>query len=83
MHSVLIDATSATATPEAVGKIKELRGFNILVNATFPAWVRTDKGGNRALLSLAQGADTAVWLATHPNDGPTGGFFRPRQPVSR
>ncbi len=29
----------------------------------------------------AQGADTAIWLATLPEDGPTGGFFRNRKPI--
>nr|WP_269746318.1 hypothetical protein [Desulfogranum japonicum] len=28
-----------------------------------------------------EGADTAVWLATLPDDGPTGGFFRDRKSI--
>ncbi len=28
-----------------------------------------------------QGAETPVWLATLPDGGPTGGFFRERQPI--
>ena len=60
----------------------ELRGSNILVNSACPGWVRTELGGSQAPLSPEQGADTPVWLATLPKGGPTGGFFRERQPVS-
>jgi NAD(P)-dependent dehydrogenase (short-subunit alcohol dehydrogenase family) len=60
---------------------KELRGTNILVNSACPGWVQTEMGGDRAPLSPEQGAATPVWLATLPDDGPTGGFFREQQPV--
>lgn len=60
---------------------KELRGSNILVNSVCPGWVRTEIGGDQAPLTPEQGADTPVWLATLPDDGPTGGFFRERQPI--
>ena len=46
-----------------------------------PGWVRTDMGGSAAPRSVEEGADTAVWLATLPDDGPTGGFFRNREPI--
>jgi NAD(P)-dependent dehydrogenase (short-subunit alcohol dehydrogenase family) len=58
----------------------ELRGSGILVNATTPGWVRTRMGGEQAPLEPAQGADTILWLATLPDDGPTGGFFENRKP---
>ena len=60
---------------------KLTRGKNILVNSACPGWVRTDMGGKEAPLSPEQGADTPVWLATLPDGGPTGGFFRERQPI--
>jgi NAD(P)-dependent dehydrogenase (short-subunit alcohol dehydrogenase family) len=59
----------------------ELRGSNVLVNAVCPGWVRTDMGGPHADRSIEEGADTAVWLATLPDGGPTGGFFRDRKPI--
>ncbi len=54
---------------------------DIKVNAMCPGWVRTDMGGSGAPRSVEEGADTALWLATLPDDGPTGGFFRNRKPI--
>jgi len=59
----------------------QVRGENILVNSACPGWVKTDLGGLRAPLSPKQGADTPIWLATLPDDGPCGGFFRERNRV--
>jgi NAD(P)-dependent dehydrogenase (short-subunit alcohol dehydrogenase family) len=59
----------------------ELKNANILVNSVCPGWVRTDMGGPEAELTPAQGAETLVWLATLPQGGPTGGFFRNKKPI--
>jgi NAD(P)-dependent dehydrogenase (short-subunit alcohol dehydrogenase family) len=60
----------------------ELGPTPIKVNAMCPGWVRTDMGGPNATRSVEQGAETAVWLATLPDTGPTGGFFRDKAPIA-
>jgi NAD(P)-dependent dehydrogenase (short-subunit alcohol dehydrogenase family) len=59
----------------------ELTDENILVNSCCPGWVRTDMGGPRARRSVEEGGDTPFWLATLPDEGPRGGFFRNREPI--
>lgn len=59
----------------------EVRGTGVLINAMCPGWVRTEMGGPNAPRSVEQGADTVVFLATLPDGGPSGGFFRDRKPI--
>ncbi len=56
-------------------------GPGVLVNAADPGWVATRMCGGGAPTPVADGADTAVWLATLPDDGPTDGFFHQRRRV--
>jgi NAD(P)-dependent dehydrogenase (short-subunit alcohol dehydrogenase family) len=53
----------------------------VKINAACPGWVATRMGGPSAPLTPEEGADTPIWLALLPDDGPTGGFFRRRQPI--
>jgi NAD(P)-dependent dehydrogenase (short-subunit alcohol dehydrogenase family) len=59
----------------------ELKHTGVKVNAVCPGWVRTDLGGPHADRSPEAGVRTTVWLATLPDDGPSGGFFRDREPI--
>jgi len=60
----------------------ELADAGFLVNSACPGFVKTDMGTPLgAWKSVEDGAAGIVWLATLPDDGPTGGFFRDGEPV--
>lgn len=54
----------------------------IKVNAMCPGWVQTRMGGTGAQRTPEEGADTALFLATLPDDGPSGQIFRDRRPIA-
>jgi len=54
---------------------------DVKANALCPGWVHTRMGGEAAPRTPEEGADTALWLATLPADGPSGGFFRDRERI--
>lgn len=60
----------------------ELAEVGFLVNSACPGFVNTDMGGPfGAKKPVEDGAAGIVWLATLPDDGPTGGFFRDTKPI--
>ena len=77
MSKVAINAI----TRMVAAAVREEGARNVLVNSVDPGWVRTDMGGPDATRSPEKGAETAIWLATLPDNGPTGGFFHDRKPV--
>jgi len=60
----------------------ELDPAKFSINAVCPGWVRTDMGGDNAELSIEQGVDTALWLATSPDARRSGGFYRQREAIA-
>lgn len=56
----------------------ELREDGVLVNAASPGKVDTRLAYGKAERTPEQAADTFVWLATLPANGPTGGLFHDR-----
>ncbi|MCZ8156582.1 MAG: SDR family oxidoreductase [Leptospira sp.] len=69
-----INAITRISAQEAVGK-------NIKVNSVCPGWVKTDMGGPNASRSIEKGAETIIWAALLPDDGPTGKFFRDKKEI--
>jgi NAD(P)-dependent dehydrogenase (short-subunit alcohol dehydrogenase family) len=61
----------------------ELEDERFLINSACPGFVNTDMGGPMgATKTVEDGASGIVWLATLPDNGPTGGFFRDGAPVA-
>ncbi len=54
---------------------KELRDTPIKVNAANPGYTATDFNDHRGFRSAAEGAEPSVYLATLPDDGPSGIFW--------
>ncbi|WP_375749231.1 SDR family NAD(P)-dependent oxidoreductase [Vibrio sp. HN007] len=70
------------ATLNAITKVAAGNYPNsVKVNAMCPGWVRTRMGGMAATRSPEKGAETAVWLATLDNNGPSGQFFRDKKQI--
>ncbi len=59
----------------------ELKGEGFAVNCMSPGWCRTEMGGADATSSAAEGADTAVWLATEAPQSLTGKFIHDRAEI--
>jgi NAD(P)-dependent dehydrogenase (short-subunit alcohol dehydrogenase family) len=57
----------------------ELKDTPIKVNAAHPGWVKTEMGGEGAMMEIQDGAKTSVALATIGPDGPNGGFLHMRE----
>jgi NAD(P)-dependent dehydrogenase (short-subunit alcohol dehydrogenase family) len=51
------------------------------VNSVCPGWVRTQMGGKNATLSIGEGANGVVWLASEAPQNQTGKFWRDRKVI--
>jgi NAD(P)-dependent dehydrogenase (short-subunit alcohol dehydrogenase family) len=75
------DASKAAVNSFTVHLAHELRNTPVKVNSAHPGWVKTELGGDGAMMDITEGAMTGVQLATLPDDGASGGFFHLGQPV--
>jgi NAD(P)-dependent dehydrogenase (short-subunit alcohol dehydrogenase family) len=69
------NASKAALNSFTIHLAHELANTKIKVNSAHPGWVKTDMGGEGAMLEIEDGVKTSVELATLPEDGPTGGYF--------
>lgn len=69
------DASKTALNAFTIHLAHELNDTKIKVNSAHPGWVKTDMGGEGAMLEIEDGAKTSVELATLGEDGPTGGYF--------
>lgn len=74
-----ISKTALNAVTKMVSE--EVKNKNIKVNSVCPGWVMTDMGGSNATRSVDKGAETIVWAALLPNEGPTGRFLRDKKEI--
>ncbi len=74
-----ISKTALNAVTKMVSE--EVKNKNIKVNSVCPGWVMTDMGGSQATRSVDKGAETIVWAALLPNEGPTGKFLRDKKEI--
>ncbi|HEX4667509.1 MAG TPA: SDR family oxidoreductase [Chthoniobacterales bacterium] len=59
----------------------ELKDTKIKVNAAHPGWVKTEMGGEGAMMEIEDGAKTSVALATIGPDGPNGAYMHMGEPL--
>lgn len=69
------DASKAALNSFTIHLAHELANTKIKVNSAHPGWVKTEMGGEGAMLEIVDGVKTSVQLSTLPEDGPTGGYF--------
>ncbi|HEX3817345.1 MAG TPA: SDR family oxidoreductase [Chthoniobacterales bacterium] len=68
------NASKSAVNAYTVQLAYELKDTKIKVNAAHPGWVKTDMGGEGAMLEIPEGAKTSVQLATVGADGPNGAY---------
>ncbi|MEO6815873.1 MAG: SDR family oxidoreductase [Edaphobacter sp.] len=69
------NASKAALNAFTIHLAHELANTKIKMNSAHPGWVKTEMGGEGAMLEIEDGVKTSVQLATLPEDGPTGGYF--------
>jgi NAD(P)-dependent dehydrogenase (short-subunit alcohol dehydrogenase family) len=69
------DASKSALNAFTIHLAHELADTKIKVNSAHPGWVKTEMGGEGAMLEIEEGAKTSVDLATLGEDGPNGVYI--------
>jgi NAD(P)-dependent dehydrogenase (short-subunit alcohol dehydrogenase family) len=77
-----VSASSGAVGQGGFTDSRGLAGESILVNAVCPGFVATDLNNHRGVRTPAEGARSAVRMATIAADGPTGTFTDDAGPVA-
>lgn len=75
------NASKAAVNAFTIHLAHKLRNTPVKINSAHPGWVKTELGGEGAMMDITGGAKTGVELAMLPDDGPSGGFFHIGEPV--
>jgi NAD(P)-dependent dehydrogenase (short-subunit alcohol dehydrogenase family) len=73
-----ISKTAVTALTKNLAAELNFGAKNVLVDAVCPGHIKTDMGGEAAPRTIAEGADTVLWLATRGPSDQTGLLWEDR-----
>ncbi|WP_121811390.1 SDR family oxidoreductase [Mucilaginibacter kameinonensis] len=76
VNTFAYDTSKTALNSFTVHLANELKNTAIKVNSSNPGWVSTALGGAAGTSTPEDGAKTSVYLATLPDDGPTGKFLQ-------
>ena len=76
-----ISKTGVNALTKNLAAELQFGARNVLVDAVCPGHIQTDMGGETAPRTVAQGADTVLWLATRAQTDQTGLLWEDREVV--
>lgn len=75
------NVSKAAVNAYTVQLAHELKETRVKVNAAHPGWVKTEMGGEGAVMEIEEGARTSVGLATIGADGPNGAYVHMGEPL--
>lgn len=76
VNTFAYDTSKTALNSFTVHLANELKDTPVKVNSSNPGWVSTSLGGAAGTSTPEEGAKTSVFLATLPDDGPTGKFMQ-------